>query len=419
MTTLLKSNGSYTSNLNETIQAMLDHLITRDDQADDSDYHKRIRTKIREPSQTADDREFTPAEIKNAIEELKNKKSPGEDGITGEIYKRVYQLFPSFTYTIYSVCLQAGCFPKRWKKAKIIPVVKPGKGKVQDASKYRLISLINVGGKGLEKLLINRIMHHLYSNNLMNPNQYGFTPQKSTTDATLAVKEYIEEGFRRGHITLLISLNVQGAFDMAWWPSILHTLKILNCLKNVYNLTRSYFSDRTATLYTYSIQIERDITMGCPQGSCCSPGFWNIKYNSLLNLHYGKHTKAIAFADDLLIAVRAENVKEAENFANIEINKITNWAKENKINFNEQKSKVMLATRRKRREITEVNIYLNFKPPQHFKSIKYLGITVDNKLSFREHIISTTSKCTTLIHTLEKSAKLNWEHKQKALNTIY
>jgi len=60
MTTLLKSDGSYTSNLNEILQAMLDHLITRDDRTDDLDYHKRIRTKIREPSQTADDREFLP-----------------------------------------------------------------------------------------------------------------------------------------------------------------------------------------------------------------------------------------------------------------------------------------------------------------------------------------------------------------------
>ena len=87
----------------------------------------------------------------------------------------------------------------------------------------------------------------------------------------------------------------------------------------------------------------------------------------LLNLNYGKRTKAIAFASDLLIAVRVGNVQEAENLANIEINKITNWAKENKITFNEQKSKVMLATRRKRRVITEVNVYLNSK---HYNRLK-------------------------------------------------
>jgi len=244
-------------------------------------------------------------------------------------------------------------------------------------------------------------------------------PLKSTTDATLAVKEYIEEIFRRGHITITISLDVQGAFDEAWWPSILHNLKTLDCPKNLFNLTRSYFSGRTETLHTYSIQTERDITKGCPQGSICGPGFWNIKYNSLLNLTYGKPTKATAFSDDLLIAVRAENVQEADNFTNIEINIITNWAKGNKINFNEQKSKAMIAARRKRREITEVNIYLKSKPIQQVKNIRYLGITINNKLSFREHIISTTNKYTTLIHTLAKSAKLNWGLKQEALNIIY
>jgi len=142
--------------------------------------------------------------------------------------------------------------------------------------------------------------------------------------------------------------------------------------------------------------------------SYCGPGYWNVQFNSLLNLNYGKRTKAIAFADDLIIAVREGNVQEAENFANIEINKVTNWAEETKINFNEQKSKIMLATRRRRREITEVNVYLNTKPLQQFKSIQYLGITLDTKLNIREHIISTTNKCTQLIHTLAKSAKLNW-----------
>jgi hypothetical protein len=366
-----------------------------------------------------DDREFTPAEVKNAIADLKDKKAPGDDGITGVIHQRIYKLFPTLTYTLYCECLRTGGFPKRWKKAKIIPITKPGKEKLNDASKFRPISLINVGGKVLEKLLINRIMHDIYSNNLLNTNQYGFTPKKSTTDATLAVKEYIEDGFRQGHITILVSIDVRSAFDAAWWPSILHTLKEFNCPKNLYKLARSYFSNRTATIYTNNIQIERDVSKGCPQGSCCGPGFWNIQFNSLLNLKYRKRTKVIAFADDLLIAVRAENVQEAENYANIDIGKISNWAQENKITFKEQKSKVMLLTLRKRKENTEVNIYLNTKILEQVNSIKYLGIIIDSKMHFREHIISTAKKCTTLIHTLAKSAKLNWGLKQEALNTIY
>jgi len=108
---------------------MLDKLIRTDCGTDDVDYQKSIRKKISKRSQTADDREFTPAEITKTIGELKDKKAPREDGITCKIFKIIYKQFPTFTYTIYSICLQAGCFPKKWKKAKIRPGIKPGKGK--------------------------------------------------------------------------------------------------------------------------------------------------------------------------------------------------------------------------------------------------------------------------------------------------
>jgi hypothetical protein len=67
----------------------------------------------------------------------------------------------------------------------------------------------------------------------MNPNQCGFTPKKNATDAALAFKKYVEEGIRKGHIAILVSLDVKCAFDGAWWPSILKTLKEFNCPKNL------------------------------------------------------------------------------------------------------------------------------------------------------------------------------------------
>jgi hypothetical protein len=87
-----------------------------------------------------------------------------------------------------------------------------------------------------------------------------------------------------------------------------------------------------------------------PQGSCQGPGMWNIFYNSLLNLTFVSGTKTVAFADDLLLLTRGKTVSDVENIANIELKKVSRWAKESKIRFNDQKSKVMLMTRRKRKE---------------------------------------------------------------------
>jgi len=118
------------------------------------------------------------------------------------------------------------------KKAKLIPIIKPGKERSYEVSKYRPISLLNIGGKVLEKLMINRINHHTHTKEYINQNQYGFRPQTSTIDAVMALKDYIEEGFR-SEVTVLVSLDVEGAFNSAWWPSILKSLNYSGCPRNL------------------------------------------------------------------------------------------------------------------------------------------------------------------------------------------
>ena len=80
---------------------------------------------------------------------------------------------------MYNKCLETGYFPEQWKITKIIPITKPGKKYSYDPSKYLPISLLNIEGKVLEKLLINRITHHLYKTEFLNPNQFGFILRKA------------------------------------------------------------------------------------------------------------------------------------------------------------------------------------------------------------------------------------------------
>jgi hypothetical protein len=93
---------------------------------------------------------------------------------------------------IYNECLRTGFFPTNWKTARILPITKPGREDSTDPSKYRPISLIKTAGKVSEKRLIKRIMHHLHQTEFLNQNQYGFTPRKNTTDATMEVRKFIE-----------------------------------------------------------------------------------------------------------------------------------------------------------------------------------------------------------------------------------
>jgi 5'(3')-deoxyribonucleotidase len=118
-------------------------------------------------------------------------------------------------------------------------------------------------------------------------------------------------------------------------------------------------------------------------------------------LKYAKWTSAIAYADDLLIAVKAAPVAEVENFTNMEMSKITQWSKENKLHFNDQKSKVMLISRR-RKERKAIDIYLNSNHLEQVDKIKYLGKIIESKFKFNEHIKYITDRCTKLINALSK-----------------
>ena len=76
-------------------------------------------------------------------------------------------------------------------------------------------------------------------------------------------------------------------------------------------------------------------------------------------------------------------------------------------------------TRRKRNEPKETAIYLKNRPIPQVHRLKYLGIIFDRELAFKDHINYVTNKCTELIFTLAKSAKLNWGLNHKALKKIY
>jgi hypothetical protein len=76
----------------------------------------------------------------------------------------------------------------------------------------------------------------------MNNYQYGFAPQRNTIDAAMEVKDFIREGLAAGEVRVLVSLAIKGAFDVAWWPSILNGLRACHFLRNLYGLTKSYLS---------------------------------------------------------------------------------------------------------------------------------------------------------------------------------
>jgi hypothetical protein len=140
---------------------MLEKFVPEDNHIDDSDVHKLARILSEELVDADDDKDFTVDEIRNAVASMGYKKAPGEDDLTGEIYKCTFEILPTYITALYNGCLRRGVFPVRWKEAKLIPITKRGKENNEDIFKFRPISPLNVGEKVLEKVLFNRINYHI------------------------------------------------------------------------------------------------------------------------------------------------------------------------------------------------------------------------------------------------------------------
>jgi hypothetical protein len=160
ITTLQKPDRTKPESTEETLRLILDQLTPDDNPQADTYYHKTVWKKTEQLLNTPNDKEFTQEEVGQVIEGLKQKEAPGPNGNTNEIAKLMFKAIPKTVISIYSECLRKGSFPANWKIAKVIPITKPEKEGGGDPSKYRPISLLNTEGKILEKLLIQRIMHH-------------------------------------------------------------------------------------------------------------------------------------------------------------------------------------------------------------------------------------------------------------------
>jgi hypothetical protein len=109
--------------MKETRQLMLDQLSPEDKLKEDTPHHSTIREQTKQQIHTLDDKEFTVEEVRQVIEGLQPKKTPGPNGITNEIIKLVFKVIPITMTGIYN-----GLFPRKLESSKNTPNSQTGKG---------------------------------------------------------------------------------------------------------------------------------------------------------------------------------------------------------------------------------------------------------------------------------------------------
>ncbi|GFX14542.1 probable RNA-directed DNA polymerase from transposon X-element [Trichonephila clavipes] len=217
-----------------------------------------------------------PSEIISYIKKSNSKKAPGKDGISNRMTKN-FSLKAILILTILiNKILTLNYFPKSWKEAIIFPILKPGKNKNLPAS-YRPISLLSILSKITESIILTRLKNFIYTNNLLNPNQYGFTNKLSTLHPLLNLTEAISEGFQNKKSTGAVFLDIQKAFDRVWLTGLTYKLINYNLPPPLVFLLHSYNTNRS-----YQVRVKevlsntKNISCGVAQGSLLRPLLFNL-----------------------------------------------------------------------------------------------------------------------------------------------
>ena len=324
-------------------------------------------------------------EVGNQVQDLDEGKSVGLDGIPPKVLKWASILIVPILTKIFNTCICEGVYPDKLKLARVTPVYKGGKNNKNETTSYRPISILTQVNRIFEKLLRDRLYSFLRKKIYLK--QFGFQPKHSTEQPVLDLKEHILENCSKKMISCILFLDLKKAFDSVSHEILLKKLEYYGVRGVALDLYRSYLSNRRqCTRIGEELSVLDLIEWGVPQGSVLGPLLFLIFIN---DIPLASELLTWLFADDTVLVESASNLELLQSKMNTQVNKVQNWLLANKLSVHYvDKSQYMLVNSNNNVRVEDGHFELKMANYEitRTKTYKYLGLIVDEKLSWADHI---------------------------------
>ena len=301
------------------------------------------------------------------------------------LVKIAKQLAPKLA-CIFRRLLASGSFPELWRSANVTPIPK-GSSPTQFPSDYRPISITPILSKIYEKLIYRRLYKYVDSMNILPSTQFGFRKGLGTTDALLVLTQDLQLSLDKGAESRVVSLDFSSAFDLVNHQALLYKLKSVGVGGVVFDVLKEFLSDRMQRVSVDgSFSNHQKVISGVPQGSVLGPLLFILFTADMWN---NLENKIVAYADDTTLYSEIASPSERSAVAdslNRDLLRIQEWCCTWGMKLNPTKTHSIIISRSRTPNPPHLPLNLCGSNLEVVDSLKLLGITIDDKLTFEKHI---------------------------------
>ena len=360
---------------------------------------------------------ITPSLVEAALGKFKPNKAPGPDGLKPILFKYFPTVIHERLSFLYKCCLHFHYTPRAWQRAKVIFLAKPGKKDYRFGKSYRPIVLSNFLLKAMERLITWQVDKSLIDFPV-HPAQHGFQKGKGTEGALSSTCNEIEKFVMSRQYCLGVFLDISSAYDSISISHIRESLYKHGADTDLVEWYFHYLSHRVLSITLHGDTATYNCAQGFPQGGVASAKFWIIAFDPAVHIINQSGICGNGYADDLSMILGGDDSEELIPIVQKVIDELVSWGQTCNFNFNPEKT-VTVGFTRARKKSFDTPIQINGQALTYVDSVKYLGLTLDKRLTWRQHLLDKLAAGKRYLLKMSNIARTLWGPKPHLMRWTY
>lgn len=351
--------------------------------------------------------------VRTALLNLNPHKACGPDGISPRVLKELAVEISPILKIVFESSLSTGIVPRDWRDANVTPIFK--KGEHYDPSNYRPVSLTSVPCKIMEHIIVKSLMNHLDSNKILCTQQHGFRKERSCETQLLEFVEELNLHMAEGKETDVIIMDFAKAFDKVNHSLLLHKLHHYGVKGRVNRWIQGFLGDRRQAVVVNGARSDHvSVRSGVPQGSVLGPSLFLVYINDLPEK---LSSRSRLFADDTAV-YRLLTTAQDQPQLQRDLRVLEEWEDSWDMQFHPGKCNTLPISRQRDKTVA-YHYKLHGQILETVNSVKYLGVTMNQDLSWDNHIDNICNKANRTLGFLRRNLRIGATHlKETAYKTF-